>query len=448
MQLERVGSPQEAGGVAGWISTNDVTLFTMVLVVVIALFLQTRLIKRSDENAKLSEHLETTSTRLDETQQQRDSARQLLESTRGELNLTKEHRDRFTKELEAAIDRIGKMNVALDGLNAEKTRLETERGELARKEQSLTQEKSTLGERVGALAAQLDAKVKALADVEQQRDRLKKQADELDAIVATLQQKLELADGEMLAARKAAETERQQTSTKIEELEKKTQSVDELNAKLRRAAEMFRGLQAEKQDIATRMEQKMLLETRVNRELVGLKGGFKRVALLVDSSGSMKQKGSGDEDRWSQAQAIMRNWLQYLDVEECSLIVFASDVRVFPEDGSMLKIRGPDGAKNRDLLLQRLAQVEPKGWTNTLDALRLAYRQKDLDTIILFSDGAPTSANSGKFQPAIAQQIYELCKQHQTVPINAIGLGNYFDQELGTFLRTVARLTDGAFLGR
>jgi hypothetical protein len=32
--------------------------------------------------------------------------------------------------------------------------------------------------------------------------------------------------------------------------------------------------------------------------------------------------------------------------------------------------------------------------------------------------------------------------------VNAIGLGNYFDQEFSTFLRTVASLSGGTFVGR
>jgi len=32
--------------------------------------------------------------------------------------------------------------------------------------------------------------------------------------------------------------------------------------------------------------------------------------------------------------------------------------------------------------------------------------------------------------------------------VNAIGLGNYFDKDLSTFLRTVSQLTGGTFLGR
>jgi hypothetical protein len=80
--------------------------------------------------------------------------------------------------------------------------------------------------------------------------------------------------------------------------------------------------------------------------------------------------------------------------------------------------------------------------------MQTAYGYEGLDTIILFSDGAPTDANSNRFSPAMAQQIYALCRAHASIPVNTIGLGNYFDKDLSTFLRTVSQLTGGTFLGR
>jgi hypothetical protein len=129
------------------------------------------------------------------------------------------------------------------------------------------------------------------------------------------------------------------------------------------------------------------------------------------------------------------------------LIVFASDVRTFPEDGSLADLRGEAGKSKREALLQRVKEVSPVGATNTLDALRKAY-EYDVDTILLFSDGAPSPPNAGVFDPAIARQIYELCRAHRNIPIHTIGLGNYFDQNASTFLLSVAKITGGTFRGK
>ena len=91
--------------------------------------------------------------------------------------------------------------------------------------------------------------------------------------------------------------------------------------------------------------------------------------------------------------------------------------------------------------------VSPGGWTNTYDALRKAY-QYDVDSVLLFSDGAPSQSTTGVFDPAAAQQIYDLCRAHPNIPIHTIGLGNYFDQNASTFLMSLAKSTNGTFRGK
>ena len=79
-------------------------------------------------------------------------------------------------------------------------------------------------------------------------------------------------------------------------------------------------------------------------------------------------------------------------------------------------------------------------------ALQKAY-EYDVDTILLLSDGAPSKVASGVYQDPLAQQVYQLCREHAQIPVNTIGLGNYFDKEMSTFLRTVASITGGEFRG-
>ena len=193
----------------------------------------------------------------------------------------------------------------------------------------------------------------------------------------------------------------------------------------------------------------MARDTQVNRELVGLEGKLKRVVVLFDASGSMNAESpDGQGNRWAEAKRIVATWLRRLDVDECVLIVFSDNVRSFPQDGSFARLRGEHGESRRVRLLQMLDTIEPKGWTNTLGALRKAYEYPQVDTMILFSDGAPTNANLGRFDAAVAEEIYQLCRRHSNIPINTIGLGNYFERDLWNFLRTVAGITGGTFQGR
>jgi len=488
MQLEKATVNNSEAGLAGWISSNDVTLFTMVLVVIVALFLHIKLIRGQDENKQLANVNESlnqdlglaTSERneLNTALQDRNEA---LSKTREQLRLSQDERDRRNKEMLAAMERIAKLDETIIAISTEKAALQTEkvdllksRGELEKETSTLSQkvtalatdktkladEKRTLDERMAALATQLEERVKVLAELQKERDQLKSQTAKLDAIVATLEKKLADSGTEIAAmSSKVNETEAEYKK-RIAALEKaagnETKRAEDYLAKLRRAADLFQGLKKsnanleEKLDGAEKRYQRQLaLETTVNRKLVGINGKLKRVAILFDASGSMKQKDTEEgADRWQDAQKIASTWMGHLDVDECVLIVFSSDVRTFPSDGKLAKIQGPNGEANRAKLMEQLKSVEPEGWTNTLEALKKAYSYEGIDTVLLFSDGAPTFANSGRFDPNVAEQIYTLCRKNPNIPVNTVGLGNYFDQNLSTFLRTVASITDGTFLGR
>jgi uncharacterized protein with von Willebrand factor type A (vWA) domain len=142
-------------------------------------------------------------------------------------------------------------------------------------------------------------------------------------------------------------------------------------------------------------------------------------------------------------------WLEYLEVDRCVLIMFADEAAAFPADGSLLAVRGPGAAENRKQLIDHLAQRVPGGWTNTVAAFEAAYAYQDIDTIVLFTDGQPTNIQSSELNRDAIQQIYALSAKHKNIPINAIGVGDYFaDPELSKFLRRLAGISGGTFLGR
>ena len=479
MHLEKVTTRSSEAGLAGWIASNDVTLFTMVLIMVIAMFLHTKLNKGAREQLQLAGENSTLAATLTSTASELDAARDLLDRTSDTLALTQDKRDQLQKQLVDKLTELAALNAKLDALLAEKGELETQRQSLLADKESLTRQKSalvqqqtslvgardsltaanlTLRERLDLLTAQLADKVAALAEVESQRDRLKKQADELDSIVATLKERLAAMNIELVEARDDSAAASVASASKVQELQAQAAASDkqaeEYLAQLKRAAALLQSLKAEKQQLQTelteaeRLRQAVLLEeAENNRELVGLKGPLRRVAIVVDASGSMRQAGADGGDRWAEAQKIVATWLQHLNVHEGVLIVYSSTVRTFPADGSFVELRGPAGKTQRDALLAQLQAVKPGGWTNTLDALRKAY-EYDVDTVLLFTDGAPSRASSGAYDEKIAQQIYQLGRQHPNIPINTIGLGNYFDDDMATFLRTIAALTGGAFRGQ
>jgi predicted nuclease with TOPRIM domain len=471
MQLERAHSAE--AGLAGWISSNDVTLFTMVLVVMIALFLHTSLIRGANENERLTDRnqqLADTKKQIEqslaETQARRDQLdadlkqrQQELQQTEADLRSARAERDKLNGQLNQELERIAQLNQSLQDVGLQKTNLEQDKAQLTKTRDSLMREKATLTKNLDELSATLEEKVHVLEDAEKQRDKLNEQSQTLEGIVATLEKKLKLANTDLedlkrTSAEQLSEAEKK-AETSAQQAADEAARADDYLARLRRAADLFQGLQAEKQQLQSqvtnlegRYAEQLEREATISRELVGLQGGLQRVAFLFDASGSMKKPGSTDDERWAEAQRIAATWLAHLDVDECVLVVFSSDVRTFPADGSMLKVRGPDSEANRAALRESLSAVEPSGWTNTLDALRTAYAYEGLDTIILFSDGAPTNATTGRFDPAVVRQIYSLCREHADIPINTIGLGNYFDENMAAVLRNLANLTGGTFRGR
>jgi hypothetical protein len=487
MQLEKVTTGSGQAALAGWISSNDVTLFTTVLVMAIAIFLHTRFSRAAKENVEITQQKAMLGQRLDTTASELDASRDLLDKTRSTLVLTQQERDQLHQQLVDKLAALVRLNSKLDALLREKGLLESQQQTLFATKESLSKEKADLLARQSALAGdreslktknvnlreqlelisrQLAEKIAALEQIEQERDRLKKQADELDKIVAGLKQKMQKLNIDLAEAQASTATAMTQSQSKMHELEsrlaERDKTAEEYLGKLKRAAELFQGLTAEKKQLQRALSESeralseaelkrqadLVEESRNNRELVGLSGRLERVAILFDASGSMRKAAtSGGGDRWAEAQQIAETWLEHLNVQQCVLIVFASEVRTFPADGSLADLRGPDGKTKRDWLMQQVKAVRPGGGTNTYDALSTAYRY-DVDSVLLFSDGAPSVSGSGAFDPAAAQKIYALCREHPNIPIHTMGLGNYFDQNASTFLMSLAKITNGTFRGR
>jgi hypothetical protein len=109
--------------------------------------------------------------------------------------------------------------------------------------------------------------------------------------------------------------------------------------------------------------------------------------------------------------------------------------------------------------------MEPGGSTNTMAALTAALAIPSVDTIILFTDGEPTATDvsvegTGKVQPStevLQKQILDYLEQSSRqqiasgltpIPINVIGIGDYHDGKLGSFLKKLAESSSGTFIGR
>ena len=141
MHLEKVTSRSGQAALAGWISSNDVTLFTTVLVMAIAMFLHARLTKGAKENVQITQEKATLAERLEATAGELDASKDLLDKTRKSLNLTQEERDQLRQQLVEKLAAIAQLNTKLDALLKEKGLLESQHQSLIAAKESLVERK-------------------------------------------------------------------------------------------------------------------------------------------------------------------------------------------------------------------------------------------------------------------------------------------------------------------
>ncbi|MBI3468629.1 MAG: VWA domain-containing protein [Planctomycetes bacterium] len=189
-------------------------------------------------------------------------------------------------------------------------------------------------------------------------------------------------------------------------------------------------LQTAQQNAAEMADARRLVD-QAQASLVGLKGDVKHVVFVFDTSGSM------DTPRFQEHLDFLKNWVLHLGFEKFNVVRFSSGVMPWRE-GALMDAT-PD---NRRLAAEFIGRFRADGETNTLGALETAFSFTDLDTIVLFSDGAP-------MQPA-GDVLDWLRKQNANrgVVINTVAIGDYFDKEYGDFLQKMASEHHGMFLGR
>ena len=194
----------------------------------------------------------------------------------------------------------------------------------------------------------------------------------------------------------------------------------------------------------------------IRREITGLPSGrIKRVVILLDTSSSMQ-----NSTAWDDAKRLVRVWLTYLPIEECVLVNFNSEVQVFPppKEGFLRLRDSTQGviAEKQALLLATLDQIKLGTYTDTLTAFKTAYSFQQVDLILLFTDGRPKTQFEAPER--LVPKIYALVDQHKSIPILAVGLGDYEQLEHADksadvnlqiqFLKNLAKRTGGVFMGR
>ena len=296
-----------------------------------------------------------------------------------------------------------------------------------------------------------------LREVEIERNQLKVQIANLEKLLQTLRGKL--ADGADGQNTLNAELEqlRARNAELTAEIARKQADLDACKARIAKLesdlAALKRELEAERARLTESRKAQLALQAEVNRlrgllddqkvpqQLLGLEGRFDRVVFLLDRSSSMDEKDRGDNDRWSESISTIETWLRYLPVKEVALITFGADIDEYPGGARFLPKK-----EGLESLIQKLQSMRPTGETKTMEALQRAYGFRDVDAIFLFTDGMPNSAggNARDIRDFVKSQRAQGCQ----IRIHTVGVGDYFKQGLGEFLRGLAADTGGTFIGR
>jgi hypothetical protein len=115
----------------------------------------------------------------------------------------------------------------------------------------------------------------------------------------------------------------------------------------------------------------------------------KRSAFLIDVSGSMQAITQAGTERRSRIEEAKRQLVRVIEGLESDQ---SFNVLVYETDVEPMWERLQKASKERRAeAIQKVEELQPRGGTNIFDALETAFRDPDVDTIYLLTDGQPSS---------------------------------------------------------
>ena len=424
--MRRHAARHSEGVELGWISMTDLMMLFFAVGVFLAGMFATRAASSDAQRSMLSHQIGV--------------AQEALEKSRGEL----ESWQIRSKDLE---DRLGRYDQLFEGLGVTSDTAETVvaalREEVAGAKASMLQlqgdvvqrqrQLDSLREELKALVSHNQTREADLAEARRQRreiDAVLEKHGGLEALVASVTD-LEEVNRALEGRAATLKNERDELAKGMGDLKGELSDVSRDNDGLRREA---------------------VAQRQVRQELLGIPGGLARVVMVVDRSQSMSE-GS----HWEDAKRTVSSWIEHLPVEAAILVVFGADVDVVPSrfepsptaTRNSAEIPAVD-AKLRTEMVEALSEFGPAGLTPTARALRQAMKFRDIDAIIIFTDGAPeTGTVSGsEAKTEVFNLVDQWCQDNPQGRVHTVGIGNYFDRQMRDFLLGVAKRGRGAFIGR
>jgi HEAT repeat protein/uncharacterized protein YegL len=166
--------------------------------------------------------------------------------------------------------------------------------------------------------------------------------------------------------------------------------------------------------------------TRVQSKFFGIRIVSHKVIFVVDVSGSMDRpvenfEGKSGMSRIEVAKVETDKAIQSLEAGSFfNIITFSTGVDHWVDGG--LKAASQ---KNRDEAQAYIDKTGAGGGTSTYDALREAFKDPDVDTIFIMSDGEPTTGD--ETDPLVIREHVKQWNEHRGIVINAIAIGGKHD---------------------
>jgi hypothetical protein len=453
----------------GWISTVDSLLLGFGLMLVLALHsAMTRRDQQAaaDRTAKQleaerlvvadldKEKLEWRSRLDEEKALQAQSLASIttlhadMQSLRGERDELERHTARLQEQLDAGVQGVEGINQKLEEALRER--------DLVKKQQAME------AERLLVLRDEIEDTKNKLADATQEATSNHEANEALKATFNEMQaQLLVLKDRQHDASVHSEKLQQEANRLKAEGATRQNLLQGKLDDAAKELERVQRSLR--ESEIARReAEDKVRKEASARgqaaaTDVLGFKGRFENVVFLIDISGSMVSVAEGDQlggerktsksRRWDQTKREIVSWATHLPMKSLRVVFFWDKVRESPGNGKSYSMNDDDRERSVRELGGLLRDVSPQGQTNTLAAFGKAYGYPGVDTIVLFTDGAPHL--TGSDTPFLIGEVHRLVEKHRDIPVNVVGIGEYYlDQMFAEFLLRIADTTGGEFIGR
>jgi len=181
-----------------------------------------------------------------------------------------------------------------------------------------------------------------------------------------------------------------------------------------------------KSDLRKRVkeEETRRLKKRSKASFFGIKIISKRVVFIIDVSGSMNEPmrtryvdQSTGETRMSVAIRELKKAIDSLDRGALfNIIPFSSGVDLWLDEG----VAGSD-QKTRDEAKEFTDKLGAGGGTNIYGAVEAAFRDQEVDTIFVLSDGEPSVGD--ELDPQVIRDHIARWNEHRDIEIHCIAVG-------------------------